>query len=140
MITCKRCAVEKSTTEFYSTPSGHRLVCRSCLTSETVERQRLNPEAQRWKQLKHRYGLTKENWHCLITNQKGLCPICSVILHTEPVKRSSKRPANQAVVDHCHETGIVRAILCHSCNVAIGHMNDDINRLKSAIKYLRKMK
>lgn len=138
MVICKKCAIEKQATEFYSTPSGHRLVCKSCISTDTVERQRLNPEAQKWKQLKHRYGLTKTDWFCLIDKQNCQCPICKVALHIEPVKRNDKRPPNQAVVDHCHITGTVRAILCHRCNVALGHMDDDINRLYSAIEYLRR--
>jgi hypothetical protein len=41
-------------------------------------------------------------------------------------------------VDHNHDTGIVRGILCAHCNSAIGHFHDDINKLEMAITYLNK--
>ena len=41
-------------------------------------------------------------------------------------------------VDHNHKTKNVRGILCRRCNLALGHYNDDINLLESAIKYLKK--
>ena len=40
------------------------------------------------------------------------------------------------VVDHCHDTNRVRGLLCTNCNVAIGHMKDDVERLRAAISYL----
>jgi hypothetical protein len=39
-------------------------------------------------------------------------------------------------VDHCHQTGKVRGLLCRDCNLSIGHMKDSVERLKAAIKYL----
>ncbi len=41
-------------------------------------------------------------------------------------------------VDHCHETGEIRGVLCHHCNVALGHMRDDPERLRKAADYLEK--
>lgn len=43
-------------------------------------------------------------------------------------------------VDHCHKTNMVRGLLCHRCNTAIGLLNDDFTTLKSALKYLRHYK
>lgn len=39
-------------------------------------------------------------------------------------------------VDHCHDTGAVRGVLCFNCNAALGHVNDSIERLQSLIRYL----
>lgn len=41
------------------------------------------------------------------------------------------------VVDHCHETGVVRGVLCSSCNTAIGLMGENIDRLAAAIEYVK---
>ena len=40
-------------------------------------------------------------------------------------------------IDHCHDTGAVRGLLCHGCNTGIGSLNDDIELLQRAIDYLR---
>jgi|DEB19_MinimDraft_3_1074340.scaffolds.fasta_scaffold03501_5 hypothetical protein len=137
MFKCKTCSVEKQLTEFYKTPTGHRFTCKSCHNKALIERQRADPSIQRWKQMKHRYGLTRQQWEAMVATQDGKCAVCSVELHVEPIKRNDSRPPNQAVVDHCHATGKVRGIICHCCNVAIGHMKDDINRLQCAIDYLK---
>ena len=42
--------------------------------------------------------------------------------------------------DHCHETGKVRGILCHHCNVGLGHAKDDISALRAWISYLERSK
>ena len=140
MFKCKKCDIEKHLSDFYPTATGHRHVCKACCTAASVQYQKKNPEGQRWKQLKHKYGLTKEQWCSMLNAQDSKCACCDVKLHTEAIKRGSKRPSNQAVVDHCHETGAIRGILCHSCNVALGHVKDDITILHKAIKYLENSK
>ena len=39
-------------------------------------------------------------------------------------------------IDHCHKTNVIRGLLCHQCNLALGHANDDIEKLKGLISYL----
>jgi hypothetical protein len=140
MPTCKVCNEEKSQDGFYATPKGYRRVCKACCINYSVERQRNDPSIQRWKQLKHNYGLTKSDWFDLLEKQGHKCAICFTVLHTDAIKRNDKRPPNQAVIDHCHSTNKVRGILCHRCNVALGHFTDDIDILASAIEYIRSNK
>jgi hypothetical protein len=68
------------------------------------------------------YGLTPEDFDHMILERAGCCDICL-------------QPA-LLVVDHNHETGKVRGLLCDQCNQAIGLMRDDAERLKSAAVYL----
>lgn len=42
------------------------------------------------------------------------------------------------VVDHCHDTGKIRGLLCHNCNRALGLLKDSVHTLESAIDYLEK--
>ncbi|MEV7402864.1 endonuclease domain-containing protein [Streptomyces sp. NPDC091267] len=56
------------------------------------------------------------------------CDICG----TEPT------PDTPHGVDHCHETGRVRGVLCRSCNLALGHFRDDPERVLKAARYLSK--
>lgn len=59
--------------------------------------------------------------HCC-TEQRWMCPIC---LDADPVQ-----------VDHDHETGRVRGVLCFSCNAALGQFNDRPDVLRRAAEYL----
>lgn len=69
-----------------------------------------------------RYGLLPDEYNAMMEAQDGLCAICQ------------KRPAKY--VDHCHETGKVRGILCPGCNTAIGQFEDDLDIINRAIHYL----
>lgn len=75
-----------------------------------------------------RYGITKENWQELFSQQNGCCLIC--------LKHQSELKAI-LVVDHDHVSGKVRGLLCHACNLIIGNANDDSSVLQRAINYLK---
>lgn len=75
-----------------------------------------------------RYGITLEEYDALFVIQGGVCALCG-----EP-SDSERRLLS---VDHCHDTGKVRGLLCSSCNMGIGIFNDDIESLEKAIAYLR---
>jgi hypothetical protein len=79
------------------------------------------------------YGITIEEYDARLANQGGVCAICK----TAPVQihgRTGK--VFNLSVDHCHETGQVRGILCNDCNRAIGLLGESVELLKSAIRYL----
>ena len=63
----------------------------------------------------------------MVTAQEGLCLICQ----KQPTKRG-------LFVDHDHATGRVRGLLCHRCNLVLGHAQDNTEVLLSAITYLRR--
>jgi len=77
---------------------------------------------------KKRYGLSVEQKQELIDNQDGKCAICT----------NDLKDTHDVCVDHCHKTNKIRGILCRKCNLGIGHLNDSIEILKSAQKYLEK--
>ena len=64
-------------------------------------------------------------------SQKGLCKIC------RKSKDENGKTKKNLAVDHCHETGKVRGLLCMICNTGLGKFNDDPDILERAIKYLR---
>ena len=65
--------------------------------------------------------------------QKGLCAICQ----RENTQKSRKKgEICRLAIDHCHETGKVRGLLCGACNKGLGHFEDDIELLLTAIIYL----
>jgi 5-methylcytosine-specific restriction endonuclease McrA len=72
------------------------------------------------------YGLMPEQHAAMLESQGGLCAIC-------------RGPGGKRglVVDHCHETGFVRGLICSNCNSGMGKLGDTPAGLMRAIKYLR---
>ena len=68
------------------------------------------------------YGLTLEDFNILVTKQNGVCLICD--------------HESKLVVDHDHESGAVRGLLCRRCNSGIGMFDDSVERIKKALQYL----
>jgi hypothetical protein len=75
--------------------------------------------------LKTRYGLTPEEVEQMKLDQNGMCGICI-------------REPKTWHIDHCHQTGKVRGMLCGSCNMALGLLKDSERRIINAAIYLRK--
>ena len=73
------------------------------------------------------YKIRPADYWRMHEDQSGRCALCS-----EPER--GKR--GMLHVDHDHATGRVRGLLCHHCNVALGHFRDDPVRLQAAIAYL----
>lgn len=82
------------------------------------------PHRKRERDLQTKYGITLEQYTEMYNSQKGLCKICDGFME---VLR----------VDHCHSTSKVRGLLCHKCNVGLGHFNDSIELLSKATLYLK---
>lgn len=74
--------------------------------------------------LHRRLGLTKTAYQSILESQGGGCKICGSV------------PDARLAVDHCHETGNFRGLLCSHCNVALGLFGDNPERLRRAAKYL----
>jgi hypothetical protein len=74
--------------------------------------------------LKKQYGLTKESLDLLVLSQGGCCAICG------------KKSVGRFNIDHDHNTGEVRGLLCGPCNRGIGLLGDSAETLKRAVEYL----
>jgi hypothetical protein len=93
-----------------------------------------NPEADVRKHLRRKYGMTLEQYNMLFEKQKGLCALCS---KPETVRRNSKSVGPERLaVDHCHDTGRIRGLLCFKCNTAVGSIGDDESSAKRVVEYL----
>ena len=67
--------------------------------------------------------MTRGDWEILREQQGGLCAICRQVPPTD--------------VDHDHNTGGVRGLLCHLCNVGVGWFRNDPERMEAAARYIR---
>lgn len=103
---------------------------RAAITAKARERREANPRKYKDKRLKESFGIPIELYEAMLGLQGGGCAICRIDL-----AGLNKKHVH---VDHDHVTGRVRAILCHHCNVGIGHFKDDPGLLHSAINYLRR--
>jgi len=74
---------------------------------------------------KGRYGITDEQYAEMLVRQEGRCAIC----RTPPRDRALD-------VDHDHETGEIRGLLCRNCNKGLGEFRDDAKLIQRAIDYL----
>ena len=159
---CTKCGVIKQLYEFYRASGardGHRGECKPCARlirrkwyernrdwsienvkawrkdnperfAEYQRQYRARPERKRaMRDLYYRrtFGISADEFDALLAGQGGGCAICG------------KRPERDASLhlDHDHETGVVRGILCLSCNQGIGKFRDDAGLLERAARYLR---
>jgi|TARA_Y100000296_G_scaffold70264_1_gene84787 hypothetical protein len=81
--------------------------------------------------LRHKFNMTLEDYHQLWGKQEGLCAICK-----NPETATRKGVLKHLAVDHCHDTGRIRGLLCAKCNTAIRSFGDDTNVIAAAIQYL----
>ena len=85
-----------------------------------------NPGARRREKLLNKYGITPADYDAMAEQQGGVCAICDL-----------PPPADGVLcVDHDHDTGKVRGLLCRTCNTGIGHLRDDPALVRKAATYL----
>ena len=149
---CRKCGEEKPRLAFYahrSTRDGRANYCSDCAKADQRERNSQRREQIKADNAKRRadpakrarynrqmrrnwlknYGLTPEGFDALLEAQGGVCAICGL-----PGREWAERNLH---VDHDHTTHAVRGLLCGRCNVAIGLMGDDAEKLQRAIEYLK---
>lgn len=96
-----------------------------------------NPERasanKRKANLAKNYGLTVAEYNAMLLDQGGVCAVCG---KDEPNEHGRTGKKFRLSVDHCHETGSIRGLLCQRCNRAIGLLGDDPTLMRKAISYL----
>jgi hypothetical protein len=128
---------------------GGLKLCRKCqqykLPSDFAPNKRASDRLHSWCRTCHlqyskvhshktrdrRYSLTAGEWQAMHDAQSGKCAICA-----GPIAIRRTRIGEVACVDHDHDTGLVRGLLCTNCNGLLGFAHDNVDVLKSAIVYL----
>lgn len=159
MKKCNKCGELKDESEYYRRAGGklygHCIACHkamgrdpaafdpSCIPAEkhcpvcdqvkaasefSVNRRSANglqsyckPCTAEWARAR-KFGLTVDELRELIRAAGGHCAICQ-----------NETPL---MVDHCHATGRIRGMLCHHCNLVLGHARDDVKVLAACVAYL----
>jgi Autographiviridae endonuclease VII len=163
---CRICGIDKPVSDYYRAAGmadGYRSECRLCnlelrarrYREEPVFRQRDLQRVRRWRlenperyadlqrrtkaspgykrtlrasHQKRKYGLTLDDYQTMLAAQAGGCAICGA----PPSEGQSLH------VDHDHDTGAVRGLLCFTCNAGIGMFDHDIDLLSAAVAYLHR--
>lgn len=154
--TCNSCLQNKPVADFSKQsvrPDGLNITCKLCLSArqairykDPVKRQRSleagarwrerNPDADANKNLIRKYGITLAQYDEMFEAQGGLCALCK---KSETTKRRKKGDGRERLaVDHCHDTGRVRGLLCFKCNTAIGSLGDTEADAQRVVDYLSK--
>lgn len=104
--------------------------CRPLAAREKSDRwRRKNAVAlaarRRGYNLRAAYGITVEDYDRMLAEQGGRCASCN----------DQPRGQKPLCVDHCHETGRVRGLLCSNCNTSLGKLRDDPRRIRGLLRY-----
>ena len=118
---CARCGTTKPKSEFHISETGRfkTKYCKQCHSDEVQE-----------KRLERDWGLTQDQYNDLLAKQGGVCAICGS-------SKSGTKKDGRLCIDHNHETGEIRGLLCASCNRGIGLLGDSSEMLLAACAYLK---
>lgn len=135
MKTCCTCKTERPLTDYgksAGTRDGLEPRCRPCRQVATAK-YAVDPQRRRSNTMRRLYGITTEQYDAMFDEQDGRCAICRL-----PEQMTRLGVTRGLCVDHDHETGRVRGLLCAACNFALGKFNDDPARLRAAAEYLER--
>ena len=143
--TCTKCKETRPIDDFHNDrtgKNGKRSQCRFCVLAANKDWQARNPEHAKecWKRSSNKryskdvrqkrrlksYNLSESQYTLLVSFSAGKCNICERELGTKEH------------IDHCHDSGKVRGLLCVKCNTAIGLLNDDAALMRRAIEYIER--
>lgn len=131
---CVKCQKQKWNNLFSKNPKhsdGLQSRCKNCI-SEYDSKRRRDPKQRRRESLKLRYNILPDQFILMLKKQNGVCAICKQF----EIKKDSNGQIQPLSVDHCHLTGKIRGLLCHNCNVLLGHAKNDPKTLREAANYV----
>lgn len=135
---CYKCREIKDLSEFYvakRNANGVQSFCKSCARDISSSWRSRNRTVNRryglnWR-LKYKFNMSLDEYNVLLETQEHKCAICG---RPEMVTRNGI--PKMMCIDHDHDTGKVRGLLCNNCNRGIGLIGEDPDWLQKAINYL----
>ena len=131
---CPTCGELKERSEYYkwkSRKDGLAAYCIPCFTKRNekfrTQNSKIYAESMIASSRKLRFGISREDYSQMLVDQNNSCAICK------------KEIGWEAAVDHCHTTNKIRGLLCRNCTGGIGAFKDDVETIRKAIEYVKKM-
>lgn len=131
MKQCTKCKDLKSEEDFVKRKTGKNGLgswCKPCCNLVIINSKEKKPDRYKNYNLVYRFGITIEQYSQILEKQENKCKIC---------KRHKNEFTKSLIVDHCHDTGKIRGLLCDNCNRGLGQFKDSIESLNSALEYLK---
>ena len=122
---CNICQGVKPIGDFYA---PYKTECKDCEKARRRKdyQERDGREYVYAQSIKRLYGITLDEYEAMVEAQGGRCAICG------------EQPEERLRVDHDHDTGAVRELLCGPCNIALGGARDNPDLLRAMIAYLER--
>lgn len=121
MKKCSMCKEHKPSDCFWKNKSKRDGLCCYCIDCGKKRTPPHNAAGKRAYHLKTRYGITQEDYDQMLSDQHGGCAVCG--------------GTTKLAVDHDHDTGQVRGILCITCNTALAII-EDADKVRLLLTYL----
>lgn len=122
MKQCNTCGKDKEVDEFYMNGKWRQGSCKPCHSSKSQEVAQKN-------HLRRKYNISLEEYQSKLKEQQYCCALCG---------KTQEEEKAALCVDHNHETGKVRNLLCRVCNRALGLFKDSPQLLRKAAEYLER--
>ena len=140
MKQCTTCKQMKDESEFYrrkQSVDGLNPQCKNCslvqqkdyIRRKNAVKAALKADTRKDMNLRYHYNMSLGEYEDILRDQEGICAICGK--NPDDFERAF-------AVDHDHETGKVRGILCPDCNRGLGGFHDNLELLEKAVEYIRK--
>jgi len=127
--------------------NNERIICKHegctnlCPTSRTGPKGVIqHKQCHTCSKLLSKYGITNGDRLRLLNEQNHKCAICQKEIALSGRFSKGDKDENSAVIDHNHNTGKIRKLLCSSCNIGLGKFYESEENLTNAIKYLKSFK
>lgn len=130
MKTCKRYLVEKNLSSFRKTGKYYKSYCNDCDNKISNIWKKNHKETVRAYKARYKFKIGQKDYE-LIKNRSEHCEICG---------KKEMIGGRKLTIDHDHNTGKVRGLLCMRCNLGMGSFFDDPLLLEKAAHYLRNTK
>lgn len=131
---CRKCKTHKDVSEFRKDKYNRVRDCKSCL--KAYYKTKDYTATKRNFHYKTKYGISFQQFEDMCINNDFKCDIC--FKQCNMIGKNTPR-FSWLVIDHCHNTGKIRGLLCQHCNTTLGNVRDDVDLLQKCVEYLNRV-